>query len=229
MKVFVGAVVAAMFSGYSYASERDTLEMLYYALSGNKWDNADGWLSEAPLNEWHGVITRDGSVVRIELPGNNLTGQLPGGLEDLNELEVLDLRWNNIWGGIPESVGEIAGLESLLLSGNELSGEIPELIGALRKLRRLDLSNNQLRGGIPNTLGDLQSLESLGLQHNQLTGVVPRELAGIGTLRRVILNHNDLTGPVPFGFGQTTSGIHVRIENNPMTFERFPKLNTLSL
>lgn len=90
-KVFVSAVVATMFSCFSYASERDALELLYDALSGDRWDNSDGWLSEAPLNEWHGVVARDGRVVGIELAGNNLTGQLPGSLADLNDLEVLDL------------------------------------------------------------------------------------------------------------------------------------------
>ena len=51
-KVIVGTVVAVMFSGISHASDRDTLEMLYYALSGDKWDIADGWLSKAPLNNY---------------------------------------------------------------------------------------------------------------------------------------------------------------------------------
>ncbi len=228
-KSFIGAVVAATFSCFSYASERDTLVLLYDALSGDQWDNADGWLSEAPLYEWHGVVTRDGRVIKIELPDNNLVGQLPDGLEDLGELEVFDLRWNNIWGSIPESFGEIASLESLLLTGNELSGEIPWSIGSLQTLKRLDLSNNQLWGNIPDTLGDLRSLESLGLHHNQLTGPVPQELTQIGTLRRVILSNNTLTGTVPSGFGQLSSGVHVRIDNNPMRFDNFAGLDSLSL
>lgn len=218
-----------MFPFVAFASDRGALELLYDALSGDRWDNADGWLSEAPLYEWHGVTTRDGRVIRIELPDNNLTGQLPLGLEDLDELEVLDLRWNNIWGSIPESFGEIASLESLLLSGNELSGEIPWSVGSIQTLKRLDLSNNQLWGDIPSTLGELQSLESLGLQHNQLTGAVPQALAQVGSLRRLILNNNSLTGIVPSGFGQMSPGMHVRIDNNPTRFENFANLDSLSL
>lgn len=99
----------------------------------------------------------------------------------------------------------------------------------MRTLKRLDLSNNQLWGDIPSALGDLQSLESLGLQHNQLSGSVPRELTRIGSLRRVILNNNNLTGAVPSGFGDTTSGLHIRIDNNPMVSNRFSSLDILSL
>lgn len=123
----------------------------------------------------------------------------------------------------------MARMESLLLSGNELSGEIPWSIGSIRTLKRLDLSNNQLWGDIPSAFGDLQSLESLGLQHNQLTGPVPRELTRIGSLRRVILNNNNLTGATPAGFvGETTSGLHIRIDNNPMASNRYSDLDILS-
>ncbi len=205
------------------------MALLYDALSGDQWNNADGWLSESPLDEWHGIVTRDGRVIKIELPGNNLAGQLPDGLEDLGELEVLDLRWNSIWGSIPESLGEIAGLESLLLTGNELSGEIPWSIGSIQALKRLDLSNNQLWGDIPATLENLQSLESLGLQHNQLTGAVPQALIQIGSLRRVILNNNNLSGTVPSGLGQMSSGVYVRFDNNPMSFDNFLGMDDLSI
>lgn len=60
-----------MFSSFSNASERDILELLYDSLSGDEWNNADGWLSEAPLDEWHGIVTRNGRVIKIQLPGNN--------------------------------------------------------------------------------------------------------------------------------------------------------------
>lgn len=230
MKKLVFAVVAAtMFPFFAFASDRDALELLYDALSGDQWDNADGWLSEAPLDEWHGIVTRNGRVISIELPGNNLIGQLPSGLDDLDELEVLDLRWNYIWGSIPESIGEMAKLESFLLTGNELSGEIPWSIGSIQTLKRLDLSNNQLSGAIPGALGELQSLEALGLQHNHLTGEVPRELTRIRTMRRIMLNNNNLTGTVPFGSGQFGSGTHIRIDSNPMTFDSFPSMDRMTL
>ncbi len=177
----------------------------------------------------NGIVTRDGRVIKIGLPDNNLTGQLPLEIVDLDKLEVLDLRWNNIWGSIPESFGGMARLESLLLSGNELSGEIPWSVGSIQTLKRLDLSNNQLMGTIPVTLGELQSLEALGLQHNQLTGAVPQALSQIGTLRRVILNHNSLTGTIPAGFGQITSNIHFQIDHNHPGFHSFSSLDRLSI
>ena len=228
-KIVFAAVAVTVLPCIAFASDRDALESLYDALSGDQWDKADRWLSEAPLDEWHGIATRDGRVISIELPGNNLTGQLPSGLDELDELEVLDLRWNNIWGSISESIGEMLKLESFLLTGNELSGEIPWSIGSIKTLKRLDLSNNQLSGSIPGTLGNLQSLESLGLHHNQLAGPIPQELTRIGTLRRVMLNHNNLTGAVPSGLELTNSGMHVRIDSNPVTFDKPASPDRLSL
>ena len=87
-KSFFGAVVAATFKCFSYASERDSLALLNDALSGDQWDNGDELLNEAPLNDWHGVVTRDGLVIKVELPGNNLAGQQPNVLEDLGSGSV---------------------------------------------------------------------------------------------------------------------------------------------
>jgi len=203
----------------SNASERIALELMYEALSGSQWRNSAGWLSDAPLGEWHGVSTRDGRVIRIELPNNNLIGQLPSDLKALEALEILDLRWNNISGTIPEDFGEMKRLESFLLSGNELSGRIPWQIGSMQKLKRLDLSYNQLRGDVPSELRHLQSLQSLGLQHNQLTGPVPQELNKIRSLRRVILNHNSLV--IPFGIEGKFPGIYLQANNNGSKINNF--------
>ena len=36
-------------------SDRDVLELLYWATAGPNWDRSDRWLTEAPLDQWHGV------------------------------------------------------------------------------------------------------------------------------------------------------------------------------
>ena len=206
--------VVALFALAPQASERDALRSLYEALRGGQWEHREGWLSDAPLGEWHGVTVRDGHVVEIDLAGNHLVGPLPEDLGEqgrLSQLEVLDLRWNTIWNVIPDSIAEMASLESLLLSGNQLSGHIPPSLGSMPKLKRLDLSHNQLTGEVPKELGESRSLRALGLQHNRLTGSLPKELARIGTLQRLIAHGNELAAAVPHEIDRLGQAIHMKL------------------
>ena len=75
-------------------SHRDILHALYKSANGDRWGVATNWLSDAPLDEWHGV-TADaaGMVTAITLPNNGLSGALPleiGGLATLTELSLID-------------------------------------------------------------------------------------------------------------------------------------------
>ena len=38
-------------------TDRAALTVLYYATNGANWQRNDKWLSEKPLNTWHGVST----------------------------------------------------------------------------------------------------------------------------------------------------------------------------
>ena len=204
----------ALFAFALHASERDALRSLYQAFAGEQWKHAEGWLSDAPLGEWHGITVQSGHVIEVDLAGNRLLGQLPEGLEELGHLDVLDLRWNAISGVIPDSLARTANLEILLLSGNQLTGQIPGFLGSMPALRRLDLSYNRLSGAIPAALGESRSLQSVGLQHNRLTGSLPKALSRIGTLQRLIAHGNGLTGPVPREFDQLPALTHLKLDDN---------------
>lgn len=193
------------------ASDRDTLHAIYESMGGYQWIHSDGWLSEAPLDEWHGVEISQGNVVGLRLAGNNLRGVLSDSFTKLKQLDYLDLRWNAISGKIPPSIGDLSELRTLLLSSNELSGSIPENIGLLTKLERVDLSYNDLSGGIPSDLGNLGSLRSIGLHHNRLSGRIPSSLGEIKSLKRLILNNNELYGLIPASFHELD---HLQIQDN---------------
>lgn len=196
------------------AAERDALESLYAALSGEGWERNEGWVTDAPLAQWRGVTVSGGRVVEIKLAGNRLMGELPDDLGGLPFLRALDLRWNALWGEIPESIAEFSSLESLLLSGNEFTGPIPESLGSLPALRRLDLSYNRLYGTIPSSLGNLLTLQTLGLHHNLLTGHMPAEVARIGSLQRLILKGNDLFVPTAPEFERLRNDVHMQVSDS---------------
>ena len=53
-----------------YHRDRLALEALYRATGGANWVNSNNWLSDAPLGEWHGVVTELGNVTELDLQYN---------------------------------------------------------------------------------------------------------------------------------------------------------------
>ena len=171
---------------------------LYEATDGANWTSNDNWLSNAPLGEWHGVITdRNGRVTGLDLRENQLTGEIPAELGSLSNLEWVYLHGNQLRGTIPPDLGSLTNLELLDLIGNQLSGEIPPELGSLSNLRSLYLDGNELTGEIPPELGSLSNLIQLWLYENQLGGEIPAELGNLVNLQELFLSENQLSGCVP--------------------------------
>ena len=58
-------------------TDREALVALYNATDGENWPLNKNWLSDAPLGEWQGVTTNDdGRVIGLQLPNNNLAGEI---------------------------------------------------------------------------------------------------------------------------------------------------------
>lgn len=154
------------------------LGRLYMATNGPDWTQNTNWLTDAPVEEWHGITV-------------GLFGQVV----------ILNLNNNNLGGSIPMDVGQLYSLEELNLGSNRISGEIPATIGKLEYLGKLDLSDNQLSGEIPAELGRLEELEVLALDRNELTGELPAELGNLANLRELHRQENEsLSGPLPDSF-----------------------------
>ena len=82
-KVFASSRIAT-----AKDAEMDALEALYQDTDGDNWTNNRNWLSNAPLDSWHGVTTdRNGRVVELDLSENELNGTIPSELGSLTNLE----------------------------------------------------------------------------------------------------------------------------------------------
>ncbi len=148
-------------------SDKAILIALYNETNGPNWTNNENWLSEAPLDEWHGVRTDDeGRVVELRLTHNNLLGSIPAELGQLERLQTLTFWSNRLNGPIPPELGQLINLDTLWLASNNLSGTIPPELGQLINLWQFSLAGNQLTGTIPLEFSQLTNLSVLFLGDN---------------------------------------------------------------
>lgn len=180
------------------------LEAFYHATGGPGWTNSDNWLTDAPLEEWHGVETnRHGRVSSLKLGFNGLSGRIPPEVGELSSLETLTILYHEGLEGsvIPPEIAKLSNLTGISLNGNGLTGEIPPELGMLSKLQLLGIAQNRLEGSIPPELGNLSALGTLLLGQNRLTGRIPDEL---GNLRAFLisLEYNRFSGGIPANLGQ---------------------------
>ncbi len=190
-------------------SDRKILGLFYLATGGANWTRNEGWLTDRPLGDWHGIETNDmGQVTGIYLSDNNLTGEIPLELGQSSSLERLSLFGNRLTGSIPAELGQISGLWDLDLSSNQLTGEIPPELGQLSGLVDLDLSRNQITGSIPQQLGDLASLATLRLSSNNgLVGALPLSLTNLNSLERLQAPGTMLCAPADEAFQAWLGGV----------------------
>ena len=186
--------------------DRAMLVALYHATNGANWANNEHWLTDAPLEQWHGVETNaDGRVTGVRLPENLLVGTLPAELGDLPYLETLNLWQNELTGTLPPEIGDATRLREIDLGHTQLDGTIPATLGRLVNLHYLNFEYVPFSGPIPPELGALAELDFLNLHWNRLSGPLPPELAGLRSLRTIYVDRNQLTGPIPAAFTQLTS------------------------
>jgi hypothetical protein len=89
------------------------------------------------------------NLKRLQLSRNNLTGELPTLLGNLNErLEALSMSHNSLTGTFPSQITKLTNLIELNLSNNDLTGELPPGLRELTALSTLRLEENKVVGAI---------------------------------------------------------------------------------
>ncbi len=189
------------------------LMSLYEAVAGQGWIVNDGWLSDLPIGQWHGVTTdATGHVTRLTLSASDLKGPIPPELGNLTHLEVLNLERNALEGSIPPELGKLGNLKALILGVNDLTGPIPPEIGDLANLEVLRLRRNDLTGPVPPELGKLRSLTRLGLDWNDLAGPMPLDLMGLEELEVFHFPGNEsLCAPGSADFAAWLAGLDIYV------------------
>lgn len=221
--------------------EREALQAIYTAYSGDTWAEEDraGWNSDLPLDQWAGVVL-DGngyvSKLTLNLPEGASVSTMPDEIGDLHSLtelcidgpttlsanilgcrmlQVIDIY--DLYGTIPAELTACTELTYISISGVNAYGEIPADIGNLAKLRVLDISNTGISGSIPASLGNCTELHTLWLDNNYLSGSIPSELTGCTKLKVIMLHHNSLSGEIPEAIGQMPALKRLSVYDNQLS------------
>ncbi|KAL8141185.1 hypothetical protein V2J09_007206 [Rumex salicifolius] len=147
------------------------------------------------------VLNLSTSLKRLDLAGNQISGEIPLGLGKYVNLFVLWLDSNQFAGNIPLDIGELKSLQALVLSSNNLSGEIPSSLGNLTILNLLTMESNNLQGPLPESLGNCTKLQTLSLARNNFSGSFPSALFRASSLVSLRIGQNGFQGSFPIEIG----------------------------
>ena len=166
------------------AAEWTVLKLFFNQTGGASWTR--GWVfgdSPATTKTLTGVTSRNGHVVRITLPNNNLSGQLGHELLTLPQLAELDLSGNQLSGNLSttlvswltgKSQKEVAPISYLDISGNPFTGNLgllAEALASLTTLKAADCHFSEVQPALPERISTVdikrQTLEG-EIEYNQL-------------------------------------------------------------
>lgn len=186
--VLLFALTNSVFADTVSDKEKDALVKIYHATHGEDWKIK--WDLVSSVSTWYGVEISNGRVVGLNLADNNLKGQLPSSIGDLQYLETLALFNNQIEGPLPDSVYEISTLKVLLLNNNKFSGSLSPKIGNFNSLENLSLFDNNFEGKIPDELEKLNHLSEMNLSYNKFKGSVSKRLTVLDSLNMTMYDEN---------------------------------------
>jgi len=232
--------------------EINALLAFYLSVNGVEWDTAGNWFSSAPFCDWYGIDTLDGHITAIKLPQNNLKGELPQEMGDLDSLQVMDFFINDINGGIPQSItnlknlkyidldynnldenplpvfAQMPGLEVLRLRSNYCGGEIPAEIGNMVDLTELNIYGCSFDDPIPPSLFTLAKLEVLSMGGNNFTGNFPDGLTSLISLKHFDIGGGNFEGDIFSLVTQLASLEYLNLSGNNFDGPIPPQISNLS-
>lgn len=208
------------------ADDVTILTELYVSTGGVAWTRRDGWGDTADFCNWYGIECDGGKrVVAIDLADNNLKGDVPSSIFELDNLRMLLLAENEVgfsFDGIEKStmldtldlsetnvksidgIGNASNLLVLRLNGNDIGGGFPVELYQLSGLQELNLGYNHFSGRVPNAIASLTALTTLRLYHNQFTGRIPAALGDLTRLQELNMAENNFEGTIPLALNDLT-------------------------
>ncbi|KAK8604250.1 hypothetical protein V6N13_099198 [Hibiscus sabdariffa] len=187
--------------------------------------------SSADCCLWEGITCdppTSGRVIKLELSGKRLSGNLSDSLAGLDQLKTLNLSHNFLKDSLPLSLFHMPNLEQIDLSYNDFSGQIPESIN-LPSIQFLEISSNSLDGSIPSHICvNSTRIRFLSLEVNYFSGNIPPGLGTCSSLEQLSLGMNGLTGGIAEDIFRLRNLSLLELQNNNFDGELSPGIANLS-
>ena len=146
--------------------ERRILCELYNNMGGAQWTHSENWCTGNPLSEWYGIsLNEENQINALELPSNNISGEIPDVIFELPSLEKIDLSKNTLTGKLDVRWSQFENLRTLNLSSNHFAGNIPAVFDIMFG-NGIDiiLYDNYLSGNISNAIQDHPDWNSIAFK-----------------------------------------------------------------
>ena len=181
---------------------------------------------ESEVGLWGWCYNKEETTI-MRFYSKDISGEIPAGIGEFENLERLDLRYNQLSGEIPPEIGNLTNLLYLQLDHNQLTGEIPPEIGNLINLQILMLNENSLSGQLPESMANLVSLSmgggwmiydpGLSLSNNNFSGEIPSWIGDFENLRELDLSGNQFSGIIPEEIGNLSNLLTLKLNDNLLT------------
>ena len=181
---------------------------------------------ESEVGLWGWCYNKEETTI-LRFYSKDISGEIPAGIGEFENLERLDLRYNQLSGEIPPEIGNLTNLLYLQLNHNQLTGEIPPEIGNLINLQILMLNDNSLSGQLPESMANLVNLSmgggwmiydpGLSLSNNNFSGEIPSWIGDFENLRELDLSGNQFSGIIPEEIGNLSNLLTLKLNDNLLT------------
>ncbi|KAI4333089.1 hypothetical protein L6164_017937 [Bauhinia variegata] len=155
--------------------------------------------------DWLGAINQLPFLTELHLSSCNLSGFIPSPTSlNFNSLQVLDLSHNKFQSEIPGWLANISSLQHIDMSYSGLFGRIPLGLAELPNLLWLDLSvNHNLTANCSQLFnGRWEKIQMLNFIFNKLYGKLPSSFGNMTSLVFLRLDNNAVEGGIPSSIGR---------------------------
>lgn len=229
--LFAATIILGQFVCAQGTLESDSLALLdfYHSLNGSNWNQP--WNLDDNVEDWSYVHLDNGRVSRIDIPfGENLKGDIPASISNLDQLTVLAIREAELYEPFPSNLCGMTELRAIVFDNTYLYGSIPDCIGDLLNLQGFNVPRNLMTGHIPNSFYSLSNLTDVDLSINKFTGPISEDIGQLTAMQSLKLGGNDFYGFLPESIGDMSDLVWFTFGDNrfeglvPTSITENPKL-----
>lgn len=224
------------------SAECDALVALFESTDGDNWSDNTDWLTTNIPCTWYGVTCDEGRVTRLDLQNNQLSGELPAELQNLDKLEAFYLNNNSLTGSLPTHIVSLTALQIFSFQDTEMcepqDTKFQEWLDSITTLQRsgkvcetytcnevAEISQSECEALVTfynNTNGNYWSNNTNWLKTN-----TPCSWYGVtcsaGHVTRLDLKINQLRGSIPEEFGKLMNLQYLNLASNQLN-ESIPSI-----